>query len=155
MTNPRSNASNRRARSTAMALLAFFILVGCPGLAAAAQAQLPAQATATDLDAWSAAKFMGLGVNIGNTLDNTATWETGWGNPPVTREYVQSLAADGFKTVRLPVAWDTYSRNGRIDPDKLRRVGQIVDWITSAGMFCVVNIHWDGGWIDSDDNRRF
>jgi endoglucanase len=138
-----------------MALLVFFIIVGCPGVAGAAQAQLPAQAAMTDLDARSAAKLMGLGVNIGNTLDNTATWETGWGNPPVTREYIQSLAARGFKTVRLPVAWDTYARNGRIDADKLKRVGQIVDWITSAGMFCVVNIHWDGGWIDSDDKRRF
>jgi endoglucanase len=22
-------------------------------------------------------------------------------------------------------------------------------------MFCVLNIHWDGGWIDSDDKKRF
>ena len=22
-------------------------------------------------------------------------------------------------------------------------------------MFCVINIHWDGGWIDSDDKKRF
>ena len=136
-----------------MAFLVFFTMLGCPGFAAAAQPQAPI--TATDLDAWSAAKLMGVGVNIGNTLDNTATWETGWGNPPVTREYIESLAADGFKTVRVPVAWDTYARSGRIEADKLKRVGQIVDWITSAGMFCVVNIHWDGGWIDSDDKRRF
>src|SRR5688572_1191602 len=33
------------------------------------------------LDAWSAAKLMGVGVNIGNTLENTSSWETGWGNP--------------------------------------------------------------------------
>jgi len=109
----------------------------------------------TDLDAWSAAKLMGTGVNIGNTLDNTKTWETGWGNPRITREYIQSLAARGFKTVRLPVAWDTYAHNGRIDADKLARVGEVADWITSAGMFCVLNIHWDGGWIDSDDKARF
>jgi len=108
-----------------------------------------------NMDAWSAARLMGVGVNIGNTLDNTTTWETGWGNPPITRDYIQSLAAHGFKTVRLPVAWDTYAHNGRIDPDKLARVGQIVDWVTSAGMFCVVNIHWDGGWIDSDDKQKF
>ena len=31
----------------------------------------------------------------------------------------------------------------------------MVDWITGAGMFCVVNIHWDGGWIDSDDKDEF
>lgn len=108
-----------------------------------------------NLDAWSAAKLMGIGVNIGNTLDNTATWETGWGNPPITREYVQHLAALGFRSVRLPVAWDTYAHDGRIDRSKLARVGQIADWIASAGMFCVINIHWDGGWIDSDDQKRF
>lgn len=108
-----------------------------------------------DLDAWDAAKRMGIGVNIGNTLDNTTTWETGWGNPQITREYIQNLAALGFRVVRLPVAWDTYAHNGRIDPDKMARVGQIADWIASAGMFCVINIHWDGGWIDSDDQKRF
>jgi hypothetical protein len=45
------------------------------------------------LDAWSAAKLMGVGVNIGNTLENTTTWETGWGNPRITKKYVESLAA--------------------------------------------------------------
>ncbi len=98
---------------------------------------------------------MGIGVNIGNTLENTATWETGWGNPPITKEFVDSLKAQGFKTVRVPVAWDTYAQNGKIDQAKLDRVGQVVDWITSAGMFCVVNIHWDGGWIDSGDKKKF
>jgi endoglucanase len=119
--------------------------------AAATQAQ-PATA---DLDAWTAAQAMGIGVNIGNTLENTTTWETGWGNPPITKEFVQSLKAHGFGVVRVPVAWDTYAHNGQIDREKLRHVGEVVDWITGAGMFAVVNIHWDGGWIDSDDQKRF
>jgi endoglucanase len=107
------------------------------------------------LDAWQAASLMGMGVNIGNTLENTRKWETGWGNPRITKEYIDSLAALGFMTVRLPVAWDTYARDGRIQPDKLARVGEVVDWITAAGMFCIVNIHWDGGWIDSSNQERF
>jgi endoglucanase len=114
---------------------------------------LAAEPTAPD--AWSAAKHMGVGFNIGNTLENTTQWETGWGNPRITREYVQSLAALGFKTVRVPVAWDTYARDGEIQEDKLARVGEVVDWITAAGMYCVVNIHWDGGWIDSSNEERF
>src|SRR5437762_8934659 len=122
-------------------LAAIFMLSAAAASPAASAAQ--AQAAAADLDAWTAANQMGLGVNVGNTLDNTTTWETGWGNPPVTKEYVEHLKALGFNTVRLPVAWDTYARNGRIDPEKLKRVAQIADWITSAGMFCVVNIHWD------------
>jgi endoglucanase len=110
---------------------------------------------AEDVDAWSAAKLMGTGVNIGNTLENTTTWETGWGNPLITKEFVENLAKLGFKTVRVPVAWDTYAHNGQIDAGKIARVGEVVDWITAAGMFCVVNIHWDGGWIDSSAKEKF
>jgi endoglucanase len=109
----------------------------------------------TALDAWAAVPLMSPGINIGNTLENTTTWETGWGNPIITKEFVESLARLGFKTVRLPVAWDTYAVDGRIQPDKFRRVREVVDWITGAGMFCVVNIHWDGGWIDSDKKDKF
>ena len=109
----------------------------------------------SDLDAWTAAKAMGIGINIGNTLENTTEWETGWGQPFITKAYVEALADLGFKTVRLPVAWNTYAVKGHISPSKLRRVGQVVDWITEAGMFCVLDIHWDGGWIDSDPKERF
>ena len=109
----------------------------------------------TETDAWTAAAQMSPGINIGNTLENTTSWETGWGNPSITKEYVQSLARLGFKTVRLPVAWDTYADDGRILPDKMGRVGEVVDWIAGAGMFCVLNIHWDGGWIDSGAKDKF
>jgi endoglucanase len=30
----------------------------------------------------------------------------------------------------------------------------VVDWITDAGMYCAVNIHWDGGWIDSSQREK-
>jgi endoglucanase len=115
---------------------------------------LPSEPMA-ELDAWSAVALMGRGINIGNTLENTTQWETGWGNPLITREFVQRLAALGFKTVRLPVAWDTYAVEGRIQADKLRRVSEVVNFIIEAGMFCVLNIHWDGGWIDSSNKEKF
>jgi endoglucanase len=130
-----------------------------PGDAAVAgdmtRATPPALEPMSALDAWTAVEQMTPGINIGNTFDNTTTWETGWGNPVISQDYVKSLAALGFKTVRLPVAWDTYAVDGRIQPDKLRRVAEVVDWITGAGMFCVLNIHWDGGWIDSSNKERF
>jgi endoglucanase len=109
----------------------------------------------TEVDAWAAVPLMSPGVNIGNTLDNTTIWETGWGNPLITKDFVRSLAKLGYKSVRLPVAWDTYADEGKILPDKMARVAEVVDWITGAGMFCVVNIHWDGGWIDSDKKDKF
>src|SRR5678809_590438 len=73
-------------------------------LAARASAHPPALEKMTPIDAWTAVGQMTPGINIGNTLENTAEWETGWGNPPITREYVQSLARLGFKTVR-PVSY--------------------------------------------------
>ena len=109
----------------------------------------------TDLNAWTAVAQMTPGINIGNTLDNPVRWETGWGSPIITRDYVRSLARMGFKTVRLPVAWDTYADKGRITAQEFQRVGELMDWINEAGMFCVLNIHWDGGWIDSDSRERY
>jgi len=134
-----TNGVDRVGPRTGLALARFVAtgLLIALSLAGAARAVEPMPA----LDAWSAAKLMGVGVNIGNTLENTTSWETGWGNPRITKQYVESLAAMGFKTVRLPVAWDTYARDGRIPDDKLARVGEVVQWITDAGMFCVVNIH--------------
>ncbi len=120
----------------------------------AAGATLPTEAMA-ELDAWTAAARMAPGINIGNTLENTTAWETGWGNPPITREFVQKLAALGFKTVRVPVAWDSYAVNGQIQPDKLARVAEVVGYVLDAGMFSVVNIHWDGGWIDSGVKEKY
>ncbi len=129
------------------------------GTAASAVAPLAAAPrapeTMADLGAWAAVASMSPAINIGNTLDNTTSWETGWGNPPITKELVESLAHLGFKAVRLPVAWDTYATDGRIEADKLKRVSEVVDWITGAGMFCVLNIHWDGGWIDSGSKEKF
>lgn len=59
--------------------------------------------SAEELDAWGAAKLMGVGVNIGNTLENTTTWETGWGNPRVTREYVENITKTTSADYVLPV----------------------------------------------------
>jgi endoglucanase len=146
----------RAAKRALIGLLALLALVlPAPVRAAVPVVQSGSTAPVANLDAWDAAKLMGIGTNIGNTLENTKTWETGWGNPRITKAYIQKLAALGFRTVRLPVAWDAYAHDGRIDADKLARVEEIVDWVSQAGMFCVVNIHWDGGWIDSDDKKRF
>lgn len=143
--------------ATGICLLMQCILtaVACPAIAASGEAAPPARETMTPMDAWPAVGQLTPGINIGNTLENTTKWETGWGNPPITREYVQKLAGLGFKCVRLPVAWDTYADNGRITPQQFHRVAEVVNWITDAGMYCVVNIHWDGGWIDSGSPEKF
>ena len=42
---------------------------------------------------------------------------------------------------------DTYANGGEIDAAKMNRVKEVVSWIEAAGMYSIVNIHWDGGWI--------
>jgi len=107
-------------------------------------------ASAAPVDAVTMAKAMGFGANIGNTLENTTTWETGWGQPLISQAFINGMASRGIKTVRVPVAWNTYATNGVIDSTKMDRVKQVVSWIDAAGMYSIVNIHWDGGWIDND-----
>ena len=102
------------------------------------------------VDARAMAAAMGFGTNIGNTLENTTTWETGWGQPLISETYINGMASRGIKTVRVPVAWDTYAVNGTVEATKMDRVKQVVAWIEAAGMYSIVNIHWDGGWIDND-----
>ena len=108
--------------------------------------------SATPVDAAAIVPDMGVGANIGNTLENTTTWETGWGQPLITRAFINGMASHGIKTVRVPVAWDTYAANGTIDAAKMARVKEVVGWIEAAGMYSIVNIHWDGGWIYNEDN---
>ena len=105
------------------------------------------------VDTRALVKALGFGTNIGNTLENTATWETGWGQPLITQAFINGIASRGIKTVRVPVAWNTYANNGVIDAAKMDRVKQVVSWITGAGMYAIVNIHWDGGWINNENGN--
>jgi endoglucanase len=93
------------------------------------------------------------GWNLGNTLDATPN-ETAWGNPPTTQALIQQIAAQGFKSIRIPVTWDTGGRVGpaptyTIDPAFLDRVQQIVDWSLDAGLYVMLNLHHDSSWIRS------
>ena len=106
------------------------------------------------VNAAAMATAMGFGTNIGNTFDNTAAWETGWGQPLVTQAYINGMASRKIKTVRVPVAWNTYAVNGVVDATKMNRVKQVVSWIEAAGMYSIVNIHWDGGWINNQGNSN-
>lgn len=107
--------------------------------------------SANTVNATAMVKDMGFGTNIGNTLENTYMWETGWGQPLITQAYINGMASHGIKTVRVPVAWATYATNGVIDPTKMARVKQVIGWIEAAGMYSILNIHWDGGWVNNGD----
>ncbi|HCS65735.1 MAG TPA: endoglucanase [Cellvibrio sp.] len=93
-------------------------------------------------------KRMGIGWNIGNSLDAIGG-ETNWGNPLITQQLINSVKAAGFKTIRLPVAWSKFSneQNFVIQSAWMDRVEQVVNYALNADMYVVMNIHWDNGWM--------
>ena len=102
-----------------------------------------------------AAKFK-LGWNIGNTMEAPGG-ETGWGNPQITESYIKFVKQQGFTAIRLPCAWNlTHLSNtatAQIDPVWMNRVKEIVGYCVNNGMYVMLNIHWDGGWLENNINK--
>jgi aryl-phospho-beta-D-glucosidase BglC (GH1 family) len=90
-----------------------------------------------------------LGWNIGNSLEAIGG-ETAWGNPAVSQQLINAVKAAGFNTLRIPCSWDQYANQTTltIDPAWLARVKQVVDYAHGQGMYVILNIHWDGGWLE-------
>ena len=111
------------------------------------------------------AKNMGLGLNIGNTMEAydaancekiTYEWiptvgsnrpqdyETCWGAVVTTQEVIDGIKASGFDTVRIPVFWGNMMKNDgtyTINEQYIARVKEIVDYCMNADLYAVVNIH--------------
>ena len=107
-----------------------------------------------DNEALSFVEDMGIIWSLGNTLesfdcdhlDDKMQYETGWGNPYVTKDLVQTVADVGFKTMRIPVSWHNHiDENLQIDKEWLDRVQEIVDWALEEDMYVILNIHHDDG----------
>jgi len=94
-----------------------------------------------------------LGINIGNTME-IGSYENGnnYGNPLITQLLIDSIKKAGFTAIRIPVEYD-YSHiinkaTAQIDPVWLNRVKEVVQYCVNDGIYAVINIHWDGGWLD-------
>ena len=122
-----------------------------------------------DISTMELVRDMGIGINLGNTLECCVGWdqddwvkaacggnpepenyETAWGSPVLSKELIAGMAKEGFGVLRIPVAWSnmmehdgTYTINEKF----MARVHQVVDWTLESGMYAIINIHWDGGWI--------
>ncbi|MGI5192604.1 glycoside hydrolase family 5 protein [Streptomyces sp. CA-288835] len=98
--------------------------------AAAAPAPVPDNAMA-------AVAAMQPGWNLGNSLDAVPN-ETNWGQPRTTETLLDSVRAQGFKSIRIPVAWSDHqgaAPNYTIDPAYMSRVKQVVDWAIADGLY--------------------
>jgi aryl-phospho-beta-D-glucosidase BglC (GH1 family) len=99
----------------------------------------------------SIASEMGIAWNLGNTMEAPGS-PTAWGNPVPNQQFFDSVKAAGFSTVRIPCAWDTGHANhqtNEINSAWLAQVKQVVDYCIKDSLFVVLNIHWDGGWLET------
>jgi uncharacterized repeat protein (TIGR02543 family) len=92
---------------------------------------------------------MTIGWNIGNSLE-VPNGETGWGNPVVSQTLINAVKAAGFNSIRIPCAWDSHANQTTfvIDATWLARVKEVVDYCITNNMYVILNIHWDGGWLE-------
>ena len=95
------------------------------------------------------ASHMKVGWNLGNTLE-AICGENAWGNPTTTQKLIDSVKAAGFDAVRLPCAWDCHTTNGVINEAWLARVKEVVDYCINDSLYVIINIHWDGGWLENN-----
>jgi endoglucanase len=114
---------------------------------------LPADGLGMESSATQIASKIRLGFNIGNTLEATGgKSETYWGNPKISKEFVAFLKQAGFSAIRLPVSWDQYANQttAEIDANWLARVKEVVQYAVDSDLYVIVNIHWDGGWLENN-----
>ena len=113
-------------------------------------------ANAADFEsAKDAVKNMGVGWNLGNTLDAhdaTRTWtttaehETCWDQPVTKPELLKMMKEAGFGAIRVPVTWfQEMDADGKVNDAWMKRVKEVVDYVIDNGMYCILNVHHDTG----------
>lgn len=92
-------------KKAAAAVIAAFVMQIFSSLSTAVSAE-------SSLSAFEITEKMGVGWNLGNSLDlhiegksweSIYQYETQWGNPVVTESLIKAVQAKGFNTVRIPV----------------------------------------------------
>lgn len=94
---------------------------------------------------------IGLGWNFGNALE-APNGEGDW-SAPITRSYVEFVKNRGFNAIRIPCGWNFHVDNAKtahIDPNWISRVKEVVGYCVENDMYVLLNIHWDGGWLEKN-----
>ena len=131
-------------------------------------------ANAADFEsAKDAVKNMGLGWNLGNTLDANKQdlndvlitdftrddfWgrqglesESCWGQEPTKPELLKMMKDGGFGAIRVPVTWYNHmDKDGKVNAEWMKRVHEVVDYVIDQGLYCIINVHHDTG-ADKDN----
>ncbi len=122
---------------------------------------------------------MGIGYNLGYSFDSCVKDEYGscmdeslvsdeiknpddqillLGNPIPTKKMIKNIKKNGFKTIRFPVTWMYFMDDfGKINPEWMSRVKEVVSWINEYNMYCILNVYNDGSssnWLSNGINSK-
>lgn len=98
------------------------------------------------VNAHSAVSAMGIGINLGNTLD--APSEGAWA-PAAQKAYFVAYKEVGFRHVRIPVTWHNHTANTApyaVNAARMERTEEVVDWALAQGYYVVLNAHHES-WL--------
>ncbi len=111
----------------------------------------PADSTGMSSSAIQLAAKIKLGWNIGNTMEAIGG-VSAWGNPPITNDLILAIKQAGFNAIRIPCSWDQYSdkKTAKIQDSWMSQVKQVVQLCVNNGIYVMLNIHWDGGWLENN-----
>jgi len=114
----------------------------------------PADATGMSSTATEIIAKMHLGINIGNTLELIGV------EKDPTEDNIKFIKQMGFDAVRLPCGWnqnvEDYDKDkptankAKIKNEYIAKVKQVVQWCVENDLYVMVNIHWDGGWLQNN-----
>ncbi len=77
----------------------------------------------------------------------SAYFESLWNNPLTTKEMITAVKTAGFNAVRVPVTYfnHTVKDTWQVDKGWLDRVQEVVDYVVDQDMYCIIDMHNDGG----------
>ncbi|WP_439509212.1 glycoside hydrolase family 5 protein [Marinimicrobium koreense] len=104
---------------------------------------------------------MGIGINLGNTLDaypNEGDWAL-----PAQERYLEDFNEAGFQHVRIPATWDDHTAQSApytVDSGRMNRAEEVVDWALDQGFYVILNAHherwiWEGEGLTEEKRARF
>jgi len=104
---------------------------------------------------------MGIGINLGNTLDAYPR-EGDWALP-AQRVFLEDFREAGFQHVRIPATWDDHTSDTApyaVTDERMDRAEEIVDWAMAEGFYVILNAHherwiWEGEGYTQAKQERF
>ena len=135
------------------------VVVAASALSFSAFTTVAADNVFDDLSQKEITDAMGPGWNVGNQLEATTTGtpdETAWQKTKITKELIQAVKAQGFKSVRIPISYLSYigeAPNYTINANWLARIKEVVNYCVDEGLYAIINMHGDGynsvqgGWL--------